>query len=277
MTTANVRSEWLYSSRFLRLTPIQRYSFLAALMWTVGEESDGYIGHDDIDLIPGFDRAAIPKLLEQRLVAETVGGWFVTPNGESFEASQTTKAQLEQCRKNNRERKARSRAKQQVGASVTELNALQRAFLTDDVPVGGTVGVPVGVTRDMPVTPQAKQSKAKTSKANTSLETKKEEKRATRVTPDYRPPDDVARVIMAETGATKEALRREHDKFIDYWRGKSGRDATKMDWDATWRNWMRNAAERGAFGGGAKVDKASQYLRMDNPFVDGGQQSALDC
>jgi hypothetical protein len=27
--------------------------------------------------------------------------------------------------------------------------------------------------------------------------------------------------------------------FVDYWRAKSGRDATKADWEATWRNWLR--------------------------------------
>ena len=26
--------------------------------------------------------------------------------------------------------------------------------------------------------------------------------------------------------------------------GKTGKDATKLDWPATWRNWMLNAAER---------------------------------
>lgn len=38
--------------------------------------------------------------------------------------------------------------------------------------------------------------------------------------------------------------RYETSKFIDYWRGKSGKDATKTDWPATWRNWMRKASER---------------------------------
>lgn len=33
-------------------------------------------------------------------------------------------------------------------------------------------------------------------------------------------------------------------KFVDYWRAKSGRDATKTDWVGTWRNWMRKASER---------------------------------
>jgi hypothetical protein len=38
--------------------------------------------------------------------------------------------------------------------------------------------------------------------------------------------------------------KRETEKFINYWRAKSGRDATKVEWPATWRNWMLNAAER---------------------------------
>lgn len=38
--------------------------------------------------------------------------------------------------------------------------------------------------------------------------------------------------------------KRETEKFVDYWRAKTGAQATKLDWEATWRNWMRSAAER---------------------------------
>lgn len=38
--------------------------------------------------------------------------------------------------------------------------------------------------------------------------------------------------------------RRETENFIDYWRSKTGKDATKLDWPATWRNWMRRAEDR---------------------------------
>ena len=34
------------------------------------------------------------------------------------------------------------------------------------------------------------------------------------------------------------------EKFIDHWRGKPGKDGRKVDWVATWRNWMRTAEER---------------------------------
>lgn len=38
--------------------------------------------------------------------------------------------------------------------------------------------------------------------------------------------------------------RYETAKFCDYWRAKSGTGATKLDWVATWRNWMRTAQDR---------------------------------
>ncbi len=39
-------------------------------------------------------------------------------------------------------------------------------------------------------------------------------------------------------------VARETEKFINYWRAKSGQAATKRDWPATWKNWMFTAAER---------------------------------
>lgn len=36
----------------------------------------------------------------------------------------------------------------------------------------------------------------------------------------------------------------ETEKFIDYWRAQPGQRGVKLDWDGTWRNWIRTAAER---------------------------------
>lgn len=38
--------------------------------------------------------------------------------------------------------------------------------------------------------------------------------------------------------------RRETEKFIDYWQAAAGQKAVKLDWPATWRNWIRTADER---------------------------------
>jgi len=36
------------------------------------------------------------------------------------------------------------------------------------------------------------------------------------------------------------------DEFCDYWRGLPGRAALKVDWQITWRNRVRDKAERAA-------------------------------
>ena len=40
--------------------------------------------------------------------------------------------------------------------------------------------------------------------------------------------------------------KREHEKFMDYWLGVPGSKGRKLDWPRTWRNWMREAADRAA-------------------------------
>jgi len=58
-------------------------------------------------------------------------------------------------------------------------------------------------------------------------------------------PDEKMRAWFAEERlATWIDGRVEHEKFCDYWAGVPGVKGRKLDWAATWRNWMRSAAER---------------------------------
>jgi hypothetical protein len=81
----------------------------------------------------------------------------------------------------------------------------------------------------------------------TETETDKEKtflphKRGTRIPKDWKPStEDVA--WQRESGISDLLARRELPKFCDYWVAKT-RDATKLDWSATWRNWLRTAVER---------------------------------
>lgn len=69
-------------------------------------------------------------------------------------------------------------------------------------------------------------------------------KTATRVPDDFQPTDDLrAWFVVEQLGAVIDG-KLEHEKFMDYWRAASGANARKHDWPATWRNWMRRAAER---------------------------------
>lgn len=48
----------------------------------------------------------------------------------------------------------------------------------------------------------------------------------------------------AVTNAAFIDVDRETQNFVDYWTAKGGKDATKLDWPATWRKWMRTQSDR---------------------------------
>ncbi|MCA1440457.1 hypothetical protein I6F07_09570 [Ensifer sp. IC4062] len=63
--------------------------------------------------------------------------------------------------------------------------------------------------------------------------------------------------FAASKGFGRAAAEAEFEKFRDYWCAKAGREATKLDWQATWRNWIRNAGRPRAFGGRAPPGEVS--------------------
>jgi hypothetical protein len=64
--------------------------------------------------------------------------------------------------------------------------------------------------------------------------------RGTRVSEDFMPrPNTIAQMRAAHPDVD---LGFEHAKFLDYWLSKPGPAARKLDWDRTWRNWIRTAA-----------------------------------
>ena len=67
----------------------------------------------------------------------------------------------------------------------------------------------------------------------------KTRKRGTRLPRDWTLPDDWR--TWAETERPDVDVRAEAAMFRDYWIAKSGTQATKLDWEATWRNWIRKA------------------------------------
>lgn len=64
--------------------------------------------------------------------------------------------------------------------------------------------------------------------------------RATRLPADWTLPDDLREWALAERPELSGEIDRIAASFKDYWCAKSGKDATKVDWSATWRNWVRN-------------------------------------
>ncbi|AQX22097.1 MULTISPECIES: DUF1376 domain-containing protein [unclassified Bartonella] len=68
----------------------------------------------------------------------------------------------------------------------------------------------------------------------------KEDVKGCRLPPEWRA--DIAAAISE--GLNEEQALWQEKKFRDYWQAKSGKDAKKVDWTATWRNWYRREIER---------------------------------
>lgn len=79
-----------------------------------------------------------------------------------------------------------------------------------------------------------------------------ETRRGSRLPPDWRmSPDQEAycRENRPDLSPVKTA-----ERFRDYWVSKAGKDAVKLDWDATWRNWVRNEKALQAVAGRQSAD-----------------------
>jgi uncharacterized protein YdaU (DUF1376 family) len=69
-------------------------------------------------------------------------------------------------------------------------------------------------------------------------------KRGTRLPADWKPSAVDLNEAMSKLGGPIPA-QQELEKFHDYWKAQPGQRGVKLDWDATWRNWIRNAKGQG--------------------------------
>lgn len=64
--------------------------------------------------------------------------------------------------------------------------------------------------------------------------------KGSRLSPDWFLPASWGEWAM-DNGAWHDLVRSEADQFKDYWISAAGAKAVKVDWEATWRNWVRRA------------------------------------
>jgi len=156
---------------------------------------------------------------EGRRIEPVDGGWRLL-NYAKYRAIRDEESVKESKRRYINQRRAEERAaadaaSQGVEKSRTESNAVGRGR-------GNAEGEE-----------EAERSKAK-AKAGAA-----DAKRAHRLPDGWEPSE--SDIAFAE--GERVNWRREAASFRDYWHSKAGRDATKTDWSATWRNWVRRAAK----------------------------------
>lgn len=85
--------------------------------------------------------------------------------------------------------------------------------------------------------------------------------RGSRLPERWRPDQDTISKMRAERPLID--LRAEHDKFTDYWRAQPGAKGRKVDWTATWRNWIRNARPSPTGGQQTTTRQQAERARQD--------------
>jgi len=80
------------------------------------------------------------------------------------------------------------------------------------------------------------EAEAETYKEETE-KSKAPRKRGCRIPDDWKPDEVLVSWALIENPGID--LKKTIDSFTDYWRAKAGSAAVKLDWDATFRNWVR--------------------------------------
>lgn len=84
-----------------------------------------------------------------------------------------------------------------------------------------------------------------------------------RLPDDWTPPED----WLAWARSEKPGINalQEADKFRDFWHGKAGKDGRKANWQATWRNWIRNSRQANGYANsGYGSNGSSEPVRRRN-------------
>lgn len=230
--------------------------FVRGLAYAGAEETGGFIPEVIVSSLIRRRRygAAVEALIARSLWVPSTGdrgqpGYRI----RRWEDWQEELDALARRRASDRERKRKQRTAERESGQVEEVSRDMSA----DSPVTVTPPKEVEEERDKP--------KKTTSSSGAR-------KRATRIPDDFAITSEmVAWAREHVPGLIDAGLgNRETDKFVNYWHAKSGKDATKIDWPATWRNWMLTAAERAGPKQRGPFTGANRHTsqRHDNPFAE---------
>ena len=197
--------------------------------WSSQQLTDGFIPDHMIAAMGGG---------EDRLVE--VGLWTREDGGCRFhewEQAQFTRAEIEAKREAERDRKRKQR--RTPGGQFTD-SGRSPGGVPAGHPAGQDAESPRESHRPVPTRPDPSRPTSPNGEGTVAVRDPAR-KRATRIPEGFTPSPEVIEAMRAE--CPRVDLEAENRKFVDYWSAKAGKDATKLDWDATWRNWIRRAKD----------------------------------
>jgi hypothetical protein len=140
----------------------------------------------------------------------------------------------------------RNPSKEQVESERAAARERQRRHRESKRDAGVSHGVTDGVTNRTPTRPDPTRSSSGTTSGGPKPEKPASIPRSrgvgTRI-PDPFIIDEAMKDWAVDRGYTAEWCIAQTERFVNYWTAKPGKDGTKSDWRATWRNWILKAAD----------------------------------
>lgn len=219
------------------------YFLLLMAMWRAG----GYLPNDDVKLAR-FCRLA-PK--EWARIRDHLLEFFTEDDGKITQGRLLD--ELEKARDRSRKAADSARAKYRKTKKVAPANARPEQSsepaqaLLDACSEPASISISISNNKKDPPSGDPK-------------------KKGSRIPDDFVPDLEWA----TQEGLSRSEAIREAASFKDYWIAKTGKDATKQDWPATWRNWVRNQLKRkrGPPAGGGKSAFRQHQDEVTQSFRD---------
>ena len=220
--------------RRMRLPALGLWTVAGA--WSAGELTDGHV--------PGYMLEEWGATDMQATCLVNAGLWYAERDGYVFhdwDDYQPTRDEVHAKREawKDRQRKARSKRESQ-GES--------RGDTQGDSQVESTSPVP---SRPVPSSTKKKDPSAS---------------RGSRLDPSWLPSKEDVAKIRSECPSIDP--QREHVEFVDYWIGVPGAKGVKLDWPATWRNWMRRKQRDSQGAKQTPTQKAQRTVMLATDLVE---------
>lgn len=158
-----------------------------------------------------------------------------------------SKPEREARRENDRERQRRARERRRTLFESLRAAGIVPSFYATTTELEGLLSRatsqtrPAGVTRDNTAT-QSPDTRHHKKKENPPAAPVPRSTKGSRIPPDWQPGES-GMAFAASKGLTNGQAANTLEKFRDHWTAASGQKASKADWQAAWRTWVRNEVE----------------------------------
>ena len=240
-----------------------------ALLWTRAKEEDGYVSRSALRGAWTGERQALAdmrKLVKVGLVEEVPADFTGTSPG--LRADFAGGWRILRYDLHNETREAISKRREQETKRKASFRSKDSRVSRWDTRVPPGAGTPVGVPR----TETESESESETESeeipegehaAPPAPPPKvKAAARGTRIPEGFTPSDGTLAALRLEGIADPAASL---PSFRDYWTAKAGAAATKLDWDATFRVWVRKDGARAPSGGPQRPAPGGRLIQVPLP------------